>query len=80
MMGSMKREANQVDTRQLKGILCILTVAVIWIIASIVVQKVEDEGLSPMILSYIANSLFIVFLPLDYARKKDVCKRQTYQR
>ena len=43
-------------------------------LASFVVQQVEDEGLSPFLLSYIANSLFIVYLPLDRLLKEDFCK------
>ena len=48
------------------GLLLIVTVAVIWVAASFVVQEVEAQGLHPFLLSYIANSLFIVYLPLHW--------------
>ena len=80
LLGSGKQEGPHVDGRQVKGILCTVTAAVIWVLASFIVQKVEDEGLSPVILSYIANSLFIVFLPLDYGLKRGICNPAKYQR
>lgn len=52
----------------LQGMLFVLAVAVIWIVASYVVQSVEGGGtpggLSPFILTYICNSLFIVYIPI----------------
>lgn len=53
------------NRKHIQGLLFIVTAAVIWVLASFVVQEVEDEGLSPFLLSYIANSLFIVYLPID---------------
>ena len=41
-------------------------VAVIWVLASFLVQEVEAEGLSPFALTYIANSLFIIYLPVYF--------------
>lgn len=46
------------------GLVYIFAVATIWIAASFVVQSVVDEGVSPFIVTYICNSLFIVYLPL----------------
>lgn len=66
--------------KQVKGILCTVAAAIIWVLASFVVQRVEDQGLSPFVLSYIANSLFVIFLPLDYFQKKGTCLPKLYQR
>ncbi|KAK9794952.1 hypothetical protein WJX73_000997 [Symbiochloris irregularis] len=52
------------------GILLIVSVSIIWVAASFVVQAVESEGLHPFLLSYIANSLFIVYLPLHWVISK----------
>ena len=40
---------------------CILALQVL---ASFLVQDLEAEGLNPFLLTYIANSLFIVYLPI----------------
>ena len=42
----------------------VLAVALIWIVASYVVQSVEEDGLAPFVLTYICNSLFIILIPL----------------
>lgn len=46
------------------GLIYIFLVAAIWIAASFVVQSVVDEGVSPFLVTYICNSLFIVYIPL----------------
>ncbi|KAG0496167.1 hypothetical protein HPP92_000858 [Vanilla planifolia] len=46
------------------GVAYIITVAAIWIAASYIVQSVVDAGVSPFLLSYICNSLFVVYIPL----------------
>ncbi|KAL2932899.1 Solute carrier family 35 member F5 [Bienertia sinuspersici] len=46
------------------GVIYIVAVAGIWIAASYVVQSVVDEGISPFLITYICNSLFIVYIPL----------------
>ncbi|XP_017982714.1 PREDICTED: uncharacterized vacuolar membrane protein YML018C [Theobroma cacao] len=46
------------------GLLYIFAVAAIWIVASFVVQSVVDAGVSPFLVTYICNSLFIVYIPL----------------
>lgn len=53
------------NQKHVQGLVFIVAAAIIWVLASFVVQRVEDKGLSPFLLSYIANSLFIVYLPLD---------------
>ena len=52
------------------GILFIFLVAVTWVLASFLVQEVEAEGLSPFALTYIANSLFIIYLPVYFVTQK----------
>lgn len=46
------------------GIAYIVAVASIWIAASYIVQTVVDEGVSPFLLTYICNSLFVVYIPI----------------
>lgn len=46
------------------GLVYIFAVATIWIAASFVVQSVVDEGVSPFLITYICNSLFVVYIPL----------------
>lgn len=46
------------------GLLYIFAVAAIWIAASFVVQAVVDGGVSPFLITYICNSLFIIYIPL----------------
>lgn len=46
------------------GLSYIVAVAIIWIAASFVVQSVVDSGVSPFLITYICNSLFIVYIPL----------------
>ena len=46
------------------GMAYVIAVAVIWIIASFVVQSVVGAGVSPFLITYLCNSLFIVYLPV----------------
>lgn len=46
------------------GLTYIVIVASIWIAASFVVQSVVDAGVSPFLITYICNSLFVVYIPL----------------
>lgn len=50
--------------RWVLGLIYIFAVATIWIAASFVVQSVVDEGVSPFLITYICNSLFVIYLPL----------------
>jgi hypothetical protein len=36
------------------------------VLASFLVQDLESGGLNPFLLTYIANSLFIIYLPIQY--------------
>ncbi|KAH7576340.1 hypothetical protein JRO89_XS01G0039300 [Xanthoceras sorbifolium] len=50
--------------RWVLGLTYILAVAIIWIAASFVVQSVVDAGVSPFLITYICNSLFVVYIPI----------------
>lgn len=50
--------------RWVVGLIYIVAVATIWIAASFVVQSVVDAGVSPFLITYICNSLFIVYIPV----------------
>uniref|UniRef100_A0A2P2IVB7 EamA domain-containing protein n=2 Tax=Rhizophora mucronata TaxID=61149 RepID=A0A2P2IVB7_RHIMU len=50
--------------RWILGLLYIVAVAIIWIAASFVVQSVVDAGVSPFLITYICNSLFLVYIPM----------------
>lgn len=50
--------------RWVLGLIYIIAVATIWIAASFVVQSVVDAGVSPFLITYICNSLFVVYIPL----------------
>ncbi|WCJ38098.1 EamA-like transporter family [Euphorbia peplus] len=50
--------------RWIVGLMYIFAVATIWIAASFVVQSVVDGGVSPFLITYICNSLFVVYIPL----------------
>lgn len=54
---------NQV-WRWVLGLIYIVAVATIWIAASFVVQSVVDSGVSPFLITYICNSLFVVLIPI----------------
>lgn len=50
--------------RWILGLIYIVAVATIWIAASFVVQSVVDSGVSPFLITYICNSLFVIYIPL----------------
>lgn len=50
--------------RWVLGLIYIFAVAAIWIAASFVVQSVVDTGVSPFLITYICNSLFVVYVPI----------------
>lgn len=55
------------DPKRLLGLGFILAVAVIWVLASFIVQDIEHTGVNPAVLTLIANSLFAIYLPVHYA-------------
>ena len=50
--------------RWVLGMIYVVAVAVIWIAASFVVQSVVDSGVSPFLITYICNTLFVVYIPI----------------
>lgn len=46
------------------GLAYIVAVATIWIAASYIVQSVVDTGVSPFLITYICNSLFVIYIPI----------------
>lgn len=56
------------NRRYVQGLTFILLVAIIWVAASFLVKEIVSEGLAPLVLTYIANSLFVVCLPIYWAR------------
>ncbi|KAL5562092.1 hypothetical protein UlMin_031839 [Ulmus minor] len=50
--------------RWVLGLIYIFAVAAIWIAASFVVQSVVDGGVSPFLITYICNSLLVIYIPL----------------
>ncbi|KAG7576366.1 Solute carrier family 35 member SLC35F1/F2/F6 [Arabidopsis thaliana x Arabidopsis arenosa] len=50
--------------RWVLGLIYLFAVATIWIAASFVVQSVVEAGVSPFLITFICNSLFVVYLPL----------------
>lgn len=47
----------------------IVAVACIWIAASYIVQSVVDSGVSPFLITYICNSLFVIYIPIVEAAR-----------
>ncbi|KAL0027142.1 hypothetical protein WJX79_010145 [Trebouxia sp. C0005] len=58
-------QLNPGQQEQALGLSFVFCVAVIWVAASFLVQDLEREGINPFVLTYIANSLFIVLLPIS---------------
>ncbi|KAK9081295.1 hypothetical protein Syun_030658 [Stephania yunnanensis] len=46
------------------GLTYVVAVAAIWIASSFVVQSVVDSGVSPFLITYICNSLLVIYLPI----------------
>ncbi|GMH02507.1 hypothetical protein Nepgr_004346 [Nepenthes gracilis] len=55
--------------RWILGLIYIVAVATIWIAASFVIQSVVDAGVSPFLITYICNSLFVVYIPIVEAAR-----------
>lgn len=51
------------------GMSFVMAVALIWVVASFVVQAVEAAGTTPFLLTYICNSLFVLYIPLTEATR-----------
>lgn len=64
------------DRRRLLGLSFIVAVAVIWVAASFVVQGIEELGAHPAVLTFIANSLFALYVPIYYLNMRWQRRRQ----
>ena len=53
-----------------RGYAFILLVCVVWVGGSFLVESLEAAGLSPLLLTYVCNALFVVLLPVYYARRR----------
>lgn len=63
-------QLNSGQKEQALGLSFVFCVAVIWVAASFLVQDLEKEGINPFLLTYIANSLFVVLLPISVLSTK----------
>lgn len=59
-----------VDRPFVAGLAMILAVCVIWTFSSVLVQRVEHERVSPLVLTYACNALFVVYLVPRLARRR----------
>ncbi|PSC71079.1 putative vacuolar membrane [Micractinium conductrix] len=55
------------DRRRLLGLAFIVAVALIWVGASFFVQGLEAQGAHPAVLTFVANSLFAIYVPVYFA-------------
>lgn len=63
-------QLNHSQKEQALGLCFVFCVAVIWVASSFLVQDLESKGINPFVLTYIANSLFILLLPVSGLSKK----------
>lgn len=49
---------------RLLGISFVVLVSFIWVIASFLVQNIEETGVHPVVVTYISNSLFALYFPI----------------
>lgn len=69
MVLAFRRSMSRDTWRWLLGLSYIVAVAMIWIAASYIVQSVVDAGVSPFLVTYICNSLFLIYIPIvEFAR------------
>lgn len=61
---SVQRWMDSDTWRWALGLIYIIAVATIWIAASYIVQSIVDAGVSPFLITYICNSLFVIYIPI----------------
>ena len=49
---------------RLLGISFVVLVSFIWVIASFLVQNIEETGVHPVVVTYVSNSLFALYFPI----------------
>lgn len=64
MWNSLGKLMDRDTRRWILGLVYIFVIAAIWIAASYIVQSVVDAGVSPFLVTYICNSLFMAYIPL----------------
>lgn len=64
------------DRRKVLGLAFILAVALIWVAASFFVQGIEERGAHPAVLTFVANSLFAIYVPVYYLNLRLRRRRQ----
>ena len=70
---------HAIQKEQALGLCFVFCVAVIWVAASFLVQDLEARGINPFVLTYIANTLFLVLLPVSaLSRKSEVASTPKY--
>lgn len=62
------------DRKRLIGFTFITAVAIIWVVASFLVQGLESSGAHPAVLTFIANSLFAIYLPISFVARRHFSK------
>jgi solute carrier family 35 protein F5 len=66
------------EPRKLLGLVFVVAVAIIWVGASFVVQGIEEQGAHPVVLTFVANSLFAVYVPIYYLNLRWRRRRQQH--
>lgn len=56
------------DAKKVKGFSCVLLAAFIWVVSSYWVQDLEGKGMTPLLVTSLANSMFTVLLPVCLVR------------
>ena len=64
------------DPKRALGLVFIVTVALIWVVASFVVQGIQAQGAHPAVLTLVANSLFAVYVPVYFLNLRLKRRRQ----
>ena len=67
-LGWLSRELAELSGPAL-GYAFIFLVCVIWVGGSFLVTSLEAQGLSPFLLTYVCNALFVVLLPVYFGRQ-----------
>jgi solute carrier family 35 protein F5 len=73
MNGLLSRWRDQLGLQhrnRILGFSFILAVATIWVVASFAVQGIESSGVHPAVLTFFANSLFALYLPIYWISLK----------
>lgn len=63
--GGAKGMPLKLSREHTKGVVFIFVVACLWVFASFLTQSLEDDGMPSVLLTYISNSLFVLYLPLN---------------